>query len=73
VAVKPIATVLRDYQLHGATHPPLYAFALAAGLAGALSAWCAAGDKELAGACLLVTSPPSSCWSASDAFEFSWR
>ncbi len=37
VAVKPIATVLRDYQLHGSYTPgPLYAFVLAAGLAGSL-------------------------------------
>ncbi len=37
VAVKPIATVLRDYQLHGGYTPgPLYAFVLAAGLTGSL-------------------------------------
>jgi hypothetical protein len=38
VAVKPIAAVLRDYQLHGGYTPgPLYALALAAGLGGSLS------------------------------------
>jgi hypothetical protein len=38
VAVKPIAAVLRGYQLHGGYTPgPLYALALAAGLAGSLS------------------------------------
>jgi hypothetical protein len=38
VAVKPAATVLRDYQLHGGYTPgPLYALALAAGVGGSLS------------------------------------
>jgi hypothetical protein len=38
VAVKPIATVLRDYQLGGGYTPgPLYAAGLVAGLLGALS------------------------------------
>jgi hypothetical protein len=37
-AVKPLAAVLRDYQLHGGYTPgPLYALALAAGLSGSLS------------------------------------
>jgi hypothetical protein len=38
VTVRPLATVLRDYQLDGGYTPgPLYAFGLAAGLLGALS------------------------------------
>ncbi len=38
VAVKPVATVLRDYQLGGGYTPgPLYAAGLAAGLAGSLT------------------------------------
>jgi hypothetical protein len=75
VAVKPIATVLRDYQLHGGYTPgPLYAFALAAGLAGALSGLVRRRtDKELAGACLLVTFSAVILLVSSDAFEFSWR
>ncbi len=84
VTVKPIATVLRDYQLHGGCTPgPLYAFALAAGLAGALSGlvrrWTpsrrtpSAADKDLAGACLLVTVSAVILLVSSDAFEFSWR
>jgi hypothetical protein len=38
VAVRPVATLLRDYQLHGGYTPgPVYAIGLAAGLLGALS------------------------------------
>jgi hypothetical protein len=84
VTVRPIATVLRDYQLHGGYTPgPLYAFALAAGLAGSLSGpprrrtpsrrQLSAADKELAGACLLVTLSAVILLVSSDAFEFSWR
>ncbi len=94
LAVKPIATVLRDYQLHGGYTPgPLYAFALAAGLGGTLSGlvrrrnptrwkpsrwkprrWKpSAADKDLAGACLLVTLSAVTLLVSSDVFEFSWR
>jgi len=79
VAVKPIAAVLRDYQLHGGCTPgPLYALALAAGLGGSLSGLrrrrtLRAADKELAAACALVTLSAVVLLAGSDALEFSWR
>jgi hypothetical protein len=81
VAVKPIATVLRDDQLHGGYTPgPLYALALAAGLSGSLSGprrrrtlRAAGADTELAAACALVTLSAVVLLAGSDAFEFSWR
>ena len=88
VAVKPIATVLRDYQLRGGYTPgPLYALALAAGLGGSLSGLrrrrtlhaadigrtVRAVDKELAAACTLVTLSAVVLLGGADAFEFSWR
>jgi len=77
--VKPVAAVLRDYQLHGGYTPgPLYALALAAGLGGSLSGLrrhrsFRAVDKELAAACTLVTLSAVVLLAGSDAFEFSWR
>ena len=79
VAVKPIAAVLRDYQLHGGYTPgPLYALALAAGLGGSLSGLrrhrsFRAVDTELAAACTLATLSAVVLLASSDAFEFSWR
>jgi hypothetical protein len=79
VAVQPIATVLRAYQLHGGYTPgPLYALALAAGLGGSLSGLrrrrtLRAADKELAAACALVTLSAVVLLAGSDTFEFSWR
>jgi hypothetical protein len=83
VAVKPIAALLRDYQLHGGYTPgPLYALALAAGLGGSLSGLRRRGpvrgtfraaDTELAAACVLVTLAAVVLLASSDAFEFSWR
>jgi hypothetical protein len=78
-AVKPVAAVLRDYQLHGGYTPgPLYALALAAGLGGSLSGLrrrrtLRAVDQELAAACVLVTLSAVVLLAGSDAFEFSWR
>jgi hypothetical protein len=80
----PVATVLRDYQLHGGYTPgPLYALALAAGLAGSLSGLIRrrsakdrprnAKSREPAVACLLVTLSAVILLISSDAFEFSWR
>jgi hypothetical protein len=80
----PVATVLRDYQLHGGYTPgPLYALALAAGLAGSLSGLIRrrsakdrprnAQSREPAVACLLVTLSAVILLISSDAFEFSWR
>jgi hypothetical protein len=86
VAVKPIATVLRDYQLGGGYTPgPLYAAGLVAGLLGALSGLArrrtptaahgelTAAHGELAAACLLVTLSAFVLLLSSDAYEFSWR
>jgi hypothetical protein len=89
VAVKPVATVLRDYQLGGGYTPgPLYAIGLVAGLLGSLSGLARrktlatrhktlvtliATDNELAAACLLVTLSAVVLLLSSDAYEFSWR
>jgi hypothetical protein len=84
VAVKPVATVLRDYQLGGGYTPgPLYAAGLAAGLLGSLTGLARRGtlsadhkraaDSELAAACLLVTMSAVVLLLSSDAYEFSWR
>ena len=79
VAVKPAATVLRDYQLGGGYTPgPLYAAGLVAGLLGSLAGLAGrraltAEDKELAAACLLVTLSAVVLLLSSDAYEFSWR
>jgi hypothetical protein len=74
---KPVAIVLRDYQRHGGYTPgPLYALALAAGLAGSLSGLIrrrSGRDREPAAACLLVTLSAVVLLVSSDAFEFSWR
>jgi hypothetical protein len=79
VAVRPVAAVLRDYQLGGGYTPgPLYAVGLAAGLLGALTGMLpksklTAADAELAVACLLVTLAAIVLLLSSDAYEFSWR
>jgi hypothetical protein len=82
VAVKPVATVLHDYQLGGGYTPgPLYAIGLVAGLLGSLSGLArrktlvtlTAADTELAAACLLVTLSAVVLLLGSDAYEFSWR
>jgi hypothetical protein len=86
VAVKPVAAVLRDYQLGGGYTPgPLYAVGLVAGLLGALSGLArrrtptaahrelTAAHGELAAACLLVTLSAVVLLLSSDAYEFSWR
>jgi hypothetical protein len=86
VAVKPAATVLRDYQLGGGYTPgPLYAIGLVAGLLGSLCGLArrrmlvaerrmlTAAGSELAAACLLVTLSATVLLLSSDAYEFSWR
>ena len=85
-AVKPAATVLRDYQLGGGYTPgPLYAIGLVAGLLGSLCGLArrrtlraerrtlTVADRELAAACLLVTLSATVLLLSSDAYEFSWR
>jgi hypothetical protein len=79
VVVKPVAIMLRDYQLGGGYTPgPLYAIGLVAGLLGSLCDLArrralTATDKELAAACLLVTLSAAVLLLSSDAYEFSWR
>ena len=78
VAVRPLAAVLRDYQLYGGYTPgPLYAVALVAGLGGSLTGVrrlrFRGAASELAAACVLVTLSAVALLGGSDAFEFSWR
>jgi hypothetical protein len=69
VAVEPLASWLRAYQLGGGYTPgPLFAAFLVAGVAGALRR-----RRELATPCLLVTLAAVVLLVSSDAFEFSWR
>jgi hypothetical protein len=70
VAVQPVASFLRAYQLGGGYTPgPLYAAFGVAGIAGAV-----AGRRTgLAAPCLLVTLASVVLLVSSDAFEFSWR
>jgi hypothetical protein len=72
---RPLAALLRGYQLHGGYTPgPLLAIAAIAGLAGACGV---AGPRSartvLASACVLATGMALSVVIASDAVEFSWR
>jgi 4-amino-4-deoxy-L-arabinose transferase-like glycosyltransferase len=73
--IRPLAEVLRDYQLHGGYTPgPLLAVAALAGLAGS----CMLGGRRrehtaTATACLLTTTMAIILLLASDAYEFSWR
>ena len=73
--IRPLAEVLRDYQLHGGYTPgPLLLLAGLAGLAG--SCVLGGGRREHsagATACLLFTATAVVLLLASDAFEFSWR
>jgi hypothetical protein len=72
---RPLAAILRDYQLHGGYTPgPVLAMAAIAGLAGI----CGLGGPRrehtaLASACLLATAMPFAVLLVSDSFEFSWR
>jgi hypothetical protein len=69
---RPLAVLLRDYQLHGGYTPgPVFALAAIAGLLGI----CAL-DREhrvMASACLLATATAGAVLIVSDAYEFSWR
>jgi hypothetical protein len=75
-AIRPLAAVLRDYQLHGGYTPgPLLAVAALAGLAG--SCMLGVGRRRqraaTATACLLTTATAIILLLASDVYEFSWR
>jgi hypothetical protein len=73
--IRPLAVLLRDYQLHGGYTPgPLLAIAAVAGLAGACCLGAARRKHtDLAGACLFTTAAALAVLLVSDAFEFSWR
>lgn len=78
VAVAPLASFLRAYQLGGGYTPgPLFAFAVLAGLAGSASLLLRQrlrpAAREAALACLLVFGSAVILLLASDAFEYSWR
>ena len=73
--IRPLAEVLRDYQLHGGFTPgPLLAVAALAGLAGSCMLGLGGRRREhTATACLLTTAMAITILLASDAYEFSWR
>jgi hypothetical protein len=79
VAVRPLASFLRAYQLGGGYTPgPLLAFCVLAGLAASaglvvLRRRLGAAARQAAVACLLFTASAVLVLLASDAFEFSWR
>jgi hypothetical protein len=75
--IRPLAAVLRDYQLHGGYTPgPLLAVAALAGLAGSCMLGAGGRRRERAAtatACLLTTAAAIILLLASDVYEFSWR
>jgi hypothetical protein len=72
--IRPLAEVLRDYQLHGGYTPgPLLAVAALAGLAGSCGRRRRREHRAAAIACLLTTATALILLLASDAYEFSWR
>ncbi len=73
--LKPLAAMLRKYQLHGGYTPgPFLAIAAIAGLTGICGLCGPRREKKaLAGACLLVMGAAVTVLLAADAYEFSWR
>jgi hypothetical protein len=75
--IKPLASFLRGYQLHGGYTPgPLFAFTLLAGLAGSLVALrrrASPAQRATALACLLFFVTGVLALLSSDVFEFNWR
>jgi hypothetical protein len=73
--IRPLAEMLRDYQLHGGYTPgPLLAVAVLAGLAGSCGLRRRRREHRAAAtACLLTTATALILLLASDAYEFSWR
>ncbi|MBV9794905.1 MAG: hypothetical protein JO016_13315 [Actinobacteria bacterium] len=70
---RPLATFLRDYQLHGGWTPgPFLLVTLVAGLAGVATARRRA-DNSAALACLIVTGLGVAALLGADLYEFSWR
>jgi hypothetical protein len=75
--IKPVASFLRGYQLHGGYTPgPLFAFTVLAGLAGSLAALrrrASRAQRATALACLLFFATGVLALLSSDVFEFNWR
>jgi uncharacterized membrane protein YfcA len=73
LAVRPLATFLRDYQLHGGWTPgPFLLVTLLAGVGG-VATWRRRGDNSAALVCLLVTGLGVAVLLGADLYEFSWR
>lgn len=72
---RPLAVMLRAYQLHGGYTPgPLFALAAVAALVGVCGLdGSRRGHRAQACACLLVTATAGAVLFVSDAYEFSWR
>src|ERR1035438_8387290 len=77
VAVKPLASFLRAYQLGGGYTPgPLFLLAVVAGLIGSLGVLrrrLTPAQRATATACLLVFVTGAAVLLGSDVFQFSWR
>jgi hypothetical protein len=77
VAVKPLASFLRAYQLDGGYTPgPLFLLAVVAGLIGSLGVLrrrLTPAQRATATACLLVFVTGAAVLLGSDVFQFSWR
>jgi hypothetical protein len=72
---RPLAVILRDYQLHGGYTPgPLLALAAIAGLVGVCGLDGSRREhRARVVACLLATAMAAAILLVSDAYEFSWR
>jgi hypothetical protein len=77
VAIRPLASFLRAYQLDGGYPPgPLYLLAAVAGLIGSLAVVrrrATAAQRATATACLLTFTAGAAVLLGSDVFQFSWR
>jgi hypothetical protein len=73
LAVRPLATFLRDYQLHGGWTPgPFLLVSLLAGVGGVATGR-RRGDSSAALVCLLATGLGVAVLLGADLYEFSWR
>jgi hypothetical protein len=72
---RPLAVILRDYQLHGGYTPgPVLALAATAGLIGVCGLDASRREHQTrVVACLLATATAAAILLVSDAYEFSWR
>jgi hypothetical protein len=73
--IRPLAAILRGYQLHGGYTPgPLFAVSGLLGLIGTFAALIRRRtDRALASACALATLTAGTVLVFADLFEFSWR